>query len=56
MGHRYEEAVLQLLGRHGGTLERRARSTDGTTEVHLIRLRSLDRQHAFMIGPDRAGK
>jgi hypothetical protein len=42
-GRRYEDAVLELLGRHGGVLERRIRSTDGTVEVHLIRF------------PDRAG-
>ncbi|MEH1166696.1 hypothetical protein V6V47_15060 [Micromonospora sp. CPCC 205539] len=36
-GRRYEDAVLALLGRHGGRLDRRLRSTDGQAEVHVIR-------------------
>ncbi|MCP3404522.1 hypothetical protein [Bradyrhizobium sp. CCGB01] len=32
----YEAAVLPLLGEFGGRLERRLRSQDGTTEVHIV--------------------
>ena len=53
-GQRYEDAVLALLARHGGILERRTRSTDGATEVHLIRFTSPDGYQAFMTDPDRA--
>ncbi|GIF74804.1 GNAT family N-acetyltransferase [Asanoa siamensis] len=52
-GRRYEDAVLALLGRHGGALERRTRSTDGTTEVHLIRFTSRAGLESFMTDPDR---
>ena len=33
---RYEAAVLPLLADHGGRLDRRLRSADGTVEVHVI--------------------
>ncbi|GIF66845.1 hypothetical protein Ais01nite_48800 [Asanoa ishikariensis] len=52
-GQRYEDAVLALLGRHGGTLERRTRGTDGTTEVHLIRFTSRAGIESFMVDPER---
>ena len=52
-GRRYEDSVLALLGRHGGTLERRTRGTDGTTEVHLIRFASRAGLDSFMVDPDR---
>ena len=32
----YEEAVLPLLDEHGGRLDRRVRSADGTLEIHLL--------------------
>jgi hypothetical protein len=52
-GQRYEDAVLDLLDRHGGSVERRMRSTDSATEVHLIRFRSRDGYESFMVDPDR---
>jgi hypothetical protein len=52
-GQQYEDEVLTLLGRHGATLERRMRSTDGTSEVHLIRVRSRADLAAYMADPDR---
>ena len=42
----YEAQVLPLLADHGGSLERRLRNGDGTTEVHVVRFASaahLDR-------------
>ena len=54
-GARYEDAVLELLDRHGGSLERRMRGTDSTTEVQLIRFRSRAGYESFMVDPDRLG-
>ncbi|PZF97112.1 GNAT family N-acetyltransferase [Micromonospora deserti] len=53
-GQRYEDAVLSLLGRHGGRLERRLRTGDGRTEVHLLRFASRDGWEAFLADPERA--
>ncbi|MEV4620097.1 GNAT family N-acetyltransferase [Asanoa sp. NPDC049573] len=52
-GRRYEDAVLALLGRHNGVLERRTRTADGATEVHLIRFASRSGYESFMVDPDR---
>jgi hypothetical protein len=52
-GQRYEDAVLGLLDRHGGSVERRMRGTDSPTEVHLIRFRSRAGYESFMVDPDR---
>jgi hypothetical protein len=52
-GQQYEDAVLSLLGRHGGSLERRVRGMDRATEVHLIRFRSRDGYESFLADPDR---
>lgn len=53
-GQRYEDAVLELLDRHGGTVERRMRSTDDSaTEVHVIRFRSRAGYESFLVDPDR---
>jgi hypothetical protein len=52
-GQRYEDAVLGLLDRHGGAVERRMRSTDSPTEVHVIRFRSRSGYESFMADPER---
>lgn len=52
-GQRYEDIVLGLLGRHGGSVERRMRSMDSATEVHIIRFRSRAGYESFMTDPDR---
>ncbi|MEU9505218.1 GNAT family N-acetyltransferase [Micromonospora sp. NPDC048170] len=52
-GRRYEDTVLGLLGRHGGRLERRQRTGDGRTEVHLIRFDTRDGYDGFMADPER---
>lgn len=53
-GHRYEDAVLALLERHGGTLERRLRETGPAgTEVHVIRFRERAGLDAYMVDPER---
>ena len=52
-GQRYEDTVLGLLDRHGGSVERRVRSMDSATEVHMIRFRSRAGYESFMVDPDR---
>jgi hypothetical protein len=52
-GHRYEDAVLGLLDRHGGSVERRLRSSDSASEVHLIRFNSRAGYESFMVDPER---
>jgi hypothetical protein len=52
-GRHYEDAVLGLLHRHGGAVERRMRSTDAASEVHVIRFRSRAGYESFMTDPDR---
>jgi hypothetical protein len=39
---RYEEHLLPLLACHSGQLERRLRSSDGQTEVHLVSFPSVE--------------
>ncbi|MFE9915130.1 hypothetical protein ACFYPG_08205 [Micromonospora sp. NPDC005553] len=53
-GQRYEDAVLALLERHGGRLERRLHGTDGRTEVHVIRFAGRAGYESFLADPDRA--
>ncbi|MEU8252645.1 hypothetical protein AB0C06_00035 [Micromonospora inaquosa] len=53
-GQRYEDAVLALLGRHGGHLDRRLRGTDGQAEVHVIRFDGRAGYESFLADPDRA--
>jgi hypothetical protein len=52
-GQAYEDAVLGLLDRHGGSVERRMRDTGSATEVHVIRFRSRAGYESFMVDPDR---
>ena len=40
----YEDRVLPLLRRHGGRVDRRLRTPDGTTEVHVL---SFDSEGAY---------
>lgn len=53
VGQEYEDAVLALLDRHGGSVDRRMRGTDSATEVHVIRFRSRAGYESFMSDPDR---
>lgn len=52
-GQQYEDAMLALIARHGGSVERRMRSVDAPDEVHLIRFRSRVGYEAFMVDPER---
>lgn len=52
----YEDAVLPLLGRHGGVLERRLRTDDGLTEVHVVSFLSPEGFAAYRRDPDRVAQ
>lgn len=52
-GQRYEDEVLALLPRHGGTLERRLREPATGNEVHVIRFAGRAGYESFMVDPDR---
>ena len=44
----YEDQVIPLQAEHGAVLERRVRTPDGTTEVHLVRFPSRAAVDAYM--------
>jgi GNAT superfamily N-acetyltransferase/uncharacterized protein (DUF1330 family) len=50
----YEDAVLALLARHGGRLERQVRTEDGRTEVQIISFADRAGLDAFLADPERA--
>ena len=52
-GQEYEDFVLARLTQHGGALERRTRTMDSGTEVHLIRFSSRAGYESFLADPDR---
>lgn len=52
----YEDAVLPLLSRHGGALQRRLRTADGTAEVHVLWFPSAAALDAFRADPERAAQ
>ena len=52
----YEDAVLPLLARHGGVLERRLRADDGLTEVHVVSFSSHAGFDAYRADPERAAQ
>lgn len=51
---RYEAAVLPLLERHDGRLERRLRTADGLSEVHVLSFGSRAAYESFAADPARA--
>jgi enamine deaminase RidA (YjgF/YER057c/UK114 family) len=50
----YEQQVLPLLARHGGRLDRRLRTADGRTEVHLLSFTDRAGYDAYLADPARA--
>jgi enamine deaminase RidA (YjgF/YER057c/UK114 family) len=50
----YERRVLPLLARHGGRLDRRLRTADGRTEIHLVSFADRTGYDAYLADPDRA--
>ncbi len=49
----FEDAVLPLLARHGGRLERRLRTDDARTEVHVVSFPDDAGLRAYRADPDR---
>ena len=49
----YEAAVLPLLERHGGRLERRLRTGDASTEVHLVSFTSQEGFESYLADEER---
>jgi hypothetical protein len=52
-GGRYEDAVLALLDRYGGRVERRLRTGDGGTEVQILTFESRAGYEAVLADPER---
>lgn len=52
----YEACVLPLLARHEGRLERRLRSTDAQTEVHVVSFASRSGYESYMADPERTAQ
>jgi len=52
---RYEDLVLPLLARHDGVLERRLRTADGTSEVHVLTFASDAAYRGYLADPERLG-
>ncbi len=52
-GGRYEDEVLALLGRHGGSVERRLRTGDGCAEVQILVFESRAGYEAVLADPER---
>ncbi len=50
---RYEGAVLPLLERHNGRLERRLRTADERAEVHILSFESRAAYEAYAADPER---
>ncbi len=49
----YERAVLRLLERHGGRLERRLNTSGGLTEVHIVSFGSNAGYQSYLGDPER---
>ena len=49
----YESAVLPLLLRHGGCLERRLRTGDALTEVHVVSFESQEGYESYLADEER---
>lgn len=49
----YEAKVLPLVAKHGGRLEQRLRSLDGTSEVHLLNFPDAAGFEAYRADPAR---
>jgi uncharacterized protein (DUF1330 family) len=50
---RYESIVLPLLARHGGRLERRLRTADALSEVHIVSFESKDGYESYIADEER---
>ena len=52
----YESHVLPLLDRHDGRLERRLRSADAQTEVHVVSFGSRVGYESYLADPERVAR
>jgi uncharacterized protein (DUF1330 family) len=52
----YEARVLPLLEQHGGRLDRRLRTPEGTTEVHVLSFTSEAAYRSYLADPERADR
>ena len=50
---RYEALVLPLLPRHGGRLERRMRTPDARSEVHVVSFADRAGYESYRADPER---
>jgi uncharacterized protein (DUF1330 family) len=50
---RYESLVLPLLARHGGRLERRLRTHDALTEVHIVSFETQAGYESYLADDER---
>lgn len=50
----YEDRVLPLVREHGGVLQRRLRTSDGSVECHILHFASRDGLDNFRNDPRRA--
>ena len=50
----YERRVVPLLERHGGRLDRRLRTPDGRTEIHVLSFATRAGYDAYLADPGRA--
>ncbi len=50
---RYESLVLPLLARHGGRLERRLRTDDALTEVHIVSFETHSAYESYIADEER---
>jgi uncharacterized protein (DUF1330 family) len=49
----YESRVLPLLARHGGHLERRLRTDDALSEVHVVSFESQEGYDSYLADEER---
>lgn len=52
----YEAHVLPSLAQHDGRLERRLRSTDAQTEVHIVSFGSRAGYESYLADPERTSQ
>ncbi len=52
----YEDNVLPIMARHSGVLERRLRSADGQTEIHVVSFPGPAAFAAYRADPVRAAQ
>ncbi len=50
---RFEDHVLPIMPKHGGRLERRLRSADGLTEIHIVSFPPPEALQQYLADPER---